>query len=176
MNPRRNFPLLLVSLALALAPGAVLAATKRKPPESDLVPVEARRPIVELAEKLAKIETTESVADAALPKPFNPAGFGLDSRPVVDTAPTPGPVVKSFGDRELLGALASKVQPKGTLSLGSQSLLIFGKRNLRAGDRVTVNFEGQDYVLELVSFDRTNFTLRLNREEITRPIKPGKNP
>ncbi|RFC46126.1 MAG: hypothetical protein DUW69_001742, partial [Verrucomicrobia bacterium] len=33
-----------------------------------------------------------------------------------------------------------------------------------------------DYNLELVSFDRTNFTLRLNKEEITRAIKPGKNP
>jgi hypothetical protein len=66
--------------------------------------------------------------------------------------------------------------PKGTLSLGSQSLLIFGRKNLRVGDRLTVSFEGTDYTLELVAFDRANFTLRLNHEEITRPIKPGKNP
>ena len=89
---------------------------------------------------------------------------------------TPTAPVKSFGDREILTALAAKVLPKGTLSLGSESLLIFGKKNLRAGDRLTVSYEGQDYNLELVSFDRTNFTLRLNKEEITRPIKPGKNP
>ena len=105
-------------------------------------------------------------------QPFNPPGFGLDPHAVVETTVTPGPA-KSFGDREILNALASKVQPKGTVSLGSNQLLSFGKKNLRPGDHITVNYEGQDYNLELVSFDRTNFTLRLNHEEITRPIKSG---
>ena len=60
--------------------------------------------------------------------------------------------------------------------MGSERLLMFGKKKLKAGDHLTVNFEGQDYTLELVAIDRTNFTLRLSHEEITRPIKPGKNP
>ena len=60
--------------------------------------------------------------------------------------------------------------------MGSERLLSIGKKRLKTGDRLTVNFEGQDYTLELVAIDRTNFTLRLNREEITRPIKPGKSP
>ena len=106
MNLPRYFPLLLAALAFGSAPAGVQAATKRKPPESDLVPVEARRPVVELGEKLAKIETPDSLADKSLPHPFNPPGFGLDSRPVIEAAPTPGPV-KSFGDRELLNALPS---------------------------------------------------------------------
>jgi hypothetical protein len=29
-----------------------------------------------------------------------------------------------------------------------------------------------DYVLELTDIDGTNFTLRYNKEEITRPVKP----
>ncbi len=87
-----------------------------------------------------------------------------------------GPAPRAFGDREILIALAGKVHPGGSFSLGSEALLNFGKKNLRAGDHLTVSYEGQDYNLELVTFDRTSFTLRLNKEEITRPIKPGKNP
>lgn len=176
MNQHRHIFPLLIALVFGSATGVALAATpKHKPPESDIAAIEARRGLVEHSEALAKIDAPAALSDASLPRPFNPPGFGLDSRPVVETVATPGPV-KSFGDRELLRALASKIMPKGTFSLGSQSLLGFGKKNLRAGDHLTVNYEGQEYILELVSFDRTNFTLRLNHEEITRPIKPGKNP
>jgi hypothetical protein len=174
MNARRSTFLVILTLALGSAVSVHGAPAKRPPPESDLAPIDVRKKSVDLAQKLAKVETPESLADAGLPHPFNPPGFGVESRPVVDAAP--GVPAKAFGDRELLAALVQKIQPKGTLSLGSNQLLIFGKRNLRAGDRITVSFEGQDYNLELVSFDRTNFTLRLNHEEITRPIKPGKNP
>ena len=34
-----------------------------------------------------------------------------------------------------------------------------------------ITFEGNQYTLEITSIDRTNFTLRLNREEFTRTIK-----
>ncbi len=176
MNPPRSFfPVLTVLIFGSVAAVAWGAPHKRPAPESDLASIETRRVAVDQAVNLAKVETPESLADAGLTQPFNPPGFGLDSRPVADptTSAAPGPV-KSFGDRDILTALASKVTPKGTLSLGSNQLLIFGKKNLRPGDHITVNYEGQDYNLELVSFDRTNFTLRLNHEEITRPIKPDK--
>ena len=165
--------LVLLALALGAAAGASAAAAKRPPPESDLAPADVRKKSVDLAAKLAKSDTPEVLAEADLPRPFNPPGFGVDARPVVET---PGVPMKAFGDRELLAALAQKIQPKGALTLGSTQLLIFGKKNLRPGDRITVNYEGQDYNLELVSFDRNNFTLRLNHEEITRPIKPEKKP
>lgn len=172
MNLRHKFPLLLTALAAVLAASPAQAAPKppkHKVDQSDIAPIDARRPSVDLAESLAKVEIPATMTtDKDLVQPFNPPSFGVDTRPVA------GPVVKNVGDRELLAALATKVQPKGTLSLGTHSLLIFGKKNLRPGDRMTVNFEGQDYNVELVSFDRTNFTLRLNHEEITRPIKPGK--
>jgi hypothetical protein len=173
MNLKRAFPLVLTALAFGSATAALSAAvSKRPPPESDLVPREKREAAVTLAQKLAKVETPESLADAGLTQPFNPPGFGAEApRPAEVAAPGP---TRAVGDREILMALAPKVVPKGTLSLGSNQLLIFGKKNLRAGDRITVNYEGQDYSLELVSFDHINFTLRLNHEEITRPIRPDK--
>lgn len=174
MNLTRSFSLVLTALIFGSVAGVVCGAPHKRPaPESDLASIEVRRVAVDLAFNLAKVETPESLADAGLTQPFNPPGFSLDPHAVVESTTTPGPV-KSFGDRDILIALASKVSPKGTLSLGSNQLLIFGKKNLRPGDRITVNYEGQDYNLELVSFDRTNFTLRLNHEEITRPIKPDK--
>jgi hypothetical protein len=174
MNPPRSISLVLTVLIFGSVAAVAWGAPKKPPaPESDLASIETRRTAVDLANNLAKVETPESLADAALTQPFNPPGFGLDPHVVVETTAAPGPA-KSFGDREILNALASKVAPKGTLSLGSTQLLIFGKKNLRPGDHITVNYEGQDYNLELVSFDRTNFTLRLNHEEITRPIKPDK--
>jgi hypothetical protein len=176
MNPPRFIPLLLIALALGPVTAAVGAVAKRKPPESDLASIEARKTAVDLAMSLAKVDTPESLSGTSLPRPFNPPGFSLNGPPVAAGPVAAGPAPKAYGDREILIALASKVQPKGTLSLGSEALLIFGKKNLRAGDHLTVSFEGQDYNLELVTFDRTNFTLRLNKEEITRSIKPGKNP
>jgi len=131
---------------------------------------------VDLAAKLAKVETPEPLVASTLARPFNPAGFNV-TRTVTTVAAGPvGPAPRAFGDREILIALAEKVVPGGTMGRGSQSMLMFGKKYLRPGDRLTMNYEGQDYSLQLVSFDNTNFTLRLNKEEITRPIKPGKKP
>jgi hypothetical protein len=175
MNLTRHFPLLLSALALGLVTGAAGAAPKRKSAESDLASKDVRQVSVDLAASLAKVDTPEPLVASTLPRPFNPAGFNAVARPV-ETTVSAGPAPKSYGDREILAALASKVVPKGTFSLGSQSLISFGKKNLRPGDHLTVSYEGQDYNLEIVSFDNTNFTLRLNKEEITRPIKPGKNP
>jgi hypothetical protein len=174
MNPRRYIFLVLIGSACGLPFSAAKTRT-RPPPESDLASIDTRRVAVELAVKLAKVEEPAALANNSLPRPFNPAGFGMTARPA-EAAAASGPPSRAFGDHEILAALASRVLPKGTLGQGSNQLLSFGKKNLRVGDQLTVNYEGQDYTLELVAFDRTNFTLRLNHEEITRPIKPGKNP
>ena len=177
MNLSRYALPLLLALALGPATGAAGAVAKRKVPQSDLASAETRRAAVDLAASLAKVDTPEVVVGASLPRPFNPPGFNSVARPVEATvaAGTVGPPPKAYGDREILAALASKVTPGGTMGRGSHSLLNFGKKNLRPGDHLTVSYEGQEYNLELVGFDNTNFTLRLNKEEITRPIKPGKN-
>ena len=178
MNFRRHFlRLAFLGLTLGLVPGSLRAAARvRPPPESDLASKEVRQLTVDLATTLAKVEIPAPVTESALPQPFNPPGFGRASSQ--ETRPNTEASVpsKAFGDREILTALAAKVVPKGTFGLGSHSLLSFGKKYLKVGDRLTVAFEGTDYTVELVAFDNTNFTLRLNHEEITLPIKPGKNP
>ncbi len=178
MNPRRYLPLVLLALAFGSEAGAAPKSHGRKPPESDIASKETRDKAIELAQTLAKVETPSSLADVQLPKPFNPPGFGLasaDEAHPASEAASAGPA-KAFGDKEILAAIAPRILPTGTFTMGSERLLMFGKKKLKAGDHLTVNFEGQDYTLELVAIDRTNFTLRLSHEEITRPIKPGKNP
>ena len=55
-------------------------------------------------------------------------------------------------------------------------MLMFGKRFVKTGSHFTVTYKGTDYDLELTEIDGTNYTLRYNREEITRPIQTGKSP
>jgi hypothetical protein len=75
------------------------------------------------------------------------------------------------GDRELLEAIAKSLKPSGYIVLGGQASLSFGQKRVKAGGILTITFEGSQYTLEITSIDRTNFTLRLNREEFTRTIK-----
>jgi hypothetical protein len=177
MKPRSITFLLMVGLILAGTPVVTQAATRtRKPPESDLASADIRRASVDLALSLAKQEMPGPLPDA-LPQPFNPTGFNRVAReeqhPAEAGASAPA---KALGDRELLVAIAAHITPSGTFSIGGVRRLQFGKKHIKLGDHLTVTHEGQDYILELTAIDATNFTLRLNREEITRPIKPAKNP
>jgi hypothetical protein len=85
---------------------------------------------------------------------------------------------KSAGpsDREILEKIASTITPSGMMTIGGKPLLLFRERKLRVGDPLKISLEGVDYVVVLTAIDRTSFRLSLNREEITRPIKPGKTP
>ncbi len=177
MNHRRTTALCLAGLLLT---GGQLFAAKitraKKAPESDLASIESRRITVEMAQNLAKVETVSDLPDP-LPQPFNPQGFNRVVHQEAHPAGDSSPAVRAVsGDREVLTAIAARVTPSGTFELGSNRWLQFSKKRLKVGDHLTVTHEGQDYNLELTAIDATNFTLRLNREEITRPIKPGKNP
>jgi hypothetical protein len=89
-----------------------------------------------------------------------------DGTPDVVAAPV-GP----RNDRELLQAIAKTLTPSGSFVISGEPLLTFGQKRVKAGGVLTINFEGKQYTLEIVSIDRTTFTLRLNREEFTRTIK-----
>jgi hypothetical protein len=98
--------------------------------------------------------------------PFNPDGFGEDEiEHVVAVVPT-GP----RSARELLQAIGASLKPSGFVILNGEPTLVFGQKRVKAGGFLTITFEGTEYTLEIVSIDRPNFTLRLNREEFTRPI------
>ena len=74
-------------------------------------------------------------------------------------------------NRDLIAAISSSLKPSGYIVLGGVPSLSFGQKRVKAGGVLTITFEGNQYTLEIVSIDRTNFTLRLNREEFTRTIK-----
>ena len=177
MKTRQLFLFMIGGLVLPSVALSAKTAAPRKAPESDLAPKEARKVTVDVAAALARVETPAALPDE-LPQPFNPQGFNRVVREVPRTSDA-GPAVQAklaAGDREILNAIAQRVTPSGTFNLGGSRFLQFSKKRLKVGDHLTVTHEGQDYNLELTAIDATNFTLRLNREEITRPIKPGKNP
>ncbi len=101
----------------------------------------------------------EAVANAAGVSPSRPTETGPSKAPV-------GP----RSNRDTLQAIATNLKPR-YLELGGQPILFFGQKRVKAGDILTINFEGTDFALEVVSIEKPNFTLRLNRDEFTRPIK-----
>ena len=146
-----------------------------KTPASDLTSPEKRRTVVEQASQLAK-PSKAAVLPEELTSPFSPPGFDLPDGAEPATSTVKGVVApKLSSDRELLEQIATKIPPTGTIFINGEARLMFAKRTVRIGDHFTVTFNNQDYDLELVNIDRTTFTLRLNREEITRPIKPAKS-
>jgi hypothetical protein len=165
----------LIASGLVLVSGAGLFAQK-----SDLVTPQKRDETVALAAKL--LTPRELAALPASPVvPFNPPGFEqpdpeelkalLAAAAAANASNTP---VRAAGDRGILESLAERLAPSGTAEIGGESILLFGQKRLKVGDRLTITFEGVDYDLDITAIGRTTFTLRLNREEITRPIKPGK--
>lgn len=114
----------------------------------------------------AKELLSEKTASISGKNPFNPEGFG-------DVAPSPNMNPEPAGPRseqDLLQAIATGLRPR-LIVLGGQPELFFGQKRVKAGGSLTITFEGSEYILDVVSIAPPNFTLRLNREEFTRPIK-----
>jgi len=73
--------------------------------------------------------------------------------------------------RDLLAAIGDALKPSGYIVMGGQPSLSFGQKRVKPGGTLTITFEGAEYTVEVTAIDRANFTLRLNNEEYTRPIK-----
>jgi len=161
--------------------GAACAGLVRAASPSDLVGPEKRRVSVELALALSRPPGVPALP-TDLAQPFNPPNFDqtdAEARAAADVAAnrlSSAAPEKPAGDRETLELIAAKIAPSGTMFVGGEPRLIFSKKTVKIGARFTVTYKERDYELELVGIDRTTFTLRLNREEITRPIKSGKSP
>lgn len=174
MTTFRSSIALLGLVSLGVLP---LSAQARKP---DVAAPASREQTVELARRLANREQPQAYP-AELVQPFNPAAFGQPSAEeqqaiaAARAAATSGPA-RPANDSDLLQLISARVNPSGTLILGGEPILTFGKKRLRVGDHLTVTYDGRDYDLELIGISRTAFSLRLNANEITRPIKPGKTP
>lgn len=158
------------SLALILAAAGGLSGA-----EGDTVMSPAKRQ--DALDKSKKLLAPREINPVNI-DPFHPeafaemvAGLGRVAGAVV---PAPSDNAKPAGprtDRDLLQAIALNLKPSGYIVLGGQPSLSFGQKRVKPGGFLTITFEGNEYTLEISAIDRTNFTLRLNREEFTRTIK-----
>ena len=132
-----------------------------------------REATLELAAQLiVPRENPASKLPADLIDPFNPPGFGS-----VHAVGKPGDAAHTAtSDREILEKIAAQIKPSGMVVFNDNPLLLMREKKLKVGDTLTITFEGTDYVVVITAIERTSFKIRLNREEVTRPIKPGKAP
>ncbi len=169
--PFRRLGSLPVLLVLAGAPAAFAAPLKPHVhhEDSDLVPSEARQPVLELAAGLSHPAEPPPVS-AGLKTPFD------FDRAEPDSNSSPNNAVQNPNSppqrtaRDILEAVASLIKPNGTFVINGQTFLTFRQRKLKVGDKFTITFEGNDYELVLVAIERISFTLRYQNEETTRPI------
>jgi hypothetical protein len=159
-----NTPTRLVVVVGLLAAGSLASAEDASPVLSPVVRKEA----------VAKADALLSQKPLGLPAnasdPFHSDAFRdlTGQRP----SPTPGPApVGPRTDHDILVGIASGLKPSGNFEIGGVETLFFGQKRVKPGTTLTINFEGAEYIVEITAIDHTNFTLRLNREEFTRPIK-----
>jgi len=158
---------------LALLGAALLAAVPAA--WSQVLPPARRAAALEAAQ--AYVAQRDAALPPKLANPFFPASFGGNQAEAIPSGPgeaTLDPIPRPTGprnDRDLLATLAGAIRPSGYFIIGGEPTLVFGQKRVKAGDPLTINFEGTDYTLTVTAIDRTSFTLRLNREEFTRPIK-----
>lgn len=116
-----------------------------------------------------------SLKDPLHSEAFSEALAAASGRPatpgVAEAATQAAPKAGPRSNRDLLQAIAANLKPSGFFVLSGEPTLVFGQKRVKAGGTISIRFEDTDYTLEVVSIERPNFTLRLNREEFTRPIK-----
>lgn len=168
--------LITLLLGLSLGPAPVAAQV------SDLLPPQKRAETVDLAAALLQTKELPPVTDDT-PSPFAPPAFEQPDpeelrarQAAAAAAAAAGVVSRPAGDRAILEDVSAHIIPTGIVRLGGESILLFGQKKLKVGDRLTITFEGANYDLDITAIGTTTFTLRYNREEITRSIKPGKTP
>jgi hypothetical protein len=144
------------------------------PQQSDLNASATRSTVVKLAERLAEIRSPQPLA-ANVVQPFNPVAFGQTNDQTGGGSGKPGANMlkpgSSLPDRDHLIAIAAKIVPKGTIFVGDEPILVIAGKFYKVGTKFTVTSGGADHIVELTVINHTSFTLRLNDEEITRPIK-----
>jgi hypothetical protein len=123
-----------------------------------------------------RLESVNRVMALAQPVPIaplpanlkNPFVLNQDKKPDQNAAGT----ARLAGDRQVLTAIAPYIVPSGVVQVGDSPMLLLREKRLKVGDYLTITFEGTDYMIELAAINRSSFTLRLNKEEITQPINP----
>lgn len=172
----------LIRLLLVLA--GAWTVTTAQAADGDVASPTVRQEALDKARKLlAPRESTPPALDPFHSEAFDTVLAGLGRGPGTTTTPTdPGTTTQPPVDttirtpgprstRDLLQSIAAGLKPSSYILLGGQPILFFGQKRVKAGGTVTITFEGTEYTLEVSAINHPNFTLRLNREEFTRPIK-----
>lgn len=151
MRPILKYAFSLLGLAAAALPARA---------RSDLPTPQQRREVLDRA--------------AALTQPRSPAPLPPNIKnPFVPAQDAPVKKAAIVGDREVLAAIGNQIIPSGVMQAPDGELfLLLREKKLKVGDYLTITFEGRDYMIELTAIDHSSFTLRLNKEEITRPLNP----
>lgn len=161
---KKRFLLLVTVAAITLASRAFA--------QEDVVTPQKRQDALDQAKGMLAVKTPAPVGK----NPFHSEAYAESLsggvRPEGSQTPTTTPTGPRNA-RDLLQAIATSpsLKPSGFFVLGGEPTLIFGQKRVKAGSLLTITFEGVEYALEIVSIERPNFTLRLNREEFTRTIK-----
>jgi hypothetical protein len=155
-----------------LAGLGLLAAPSLPANVEPIVPPAKRAEVLERARRLlGPKEMPATPANPFFSETFNAVRLGGSGQTQSDTSTlTPAPAGPKSA-RDLLEAIATSLKPSGYFVFGGEPTLVFGQKRVKAGGLLTIGFEGKEYTLEVTAVDRTHFTLRLNREEFTRPIK-----
>jgi len=155
--------------------GAAICATVARAAEGDVLSPTKRQEVVDQAKKLLAIRDIPApAADPFHSEAFNEIVAGVGHVPTATTGgetETAKPAAGPRTGRDQLKAIAEGLKPSGYIVLGGNPTLLFGQKRVKAGGFVTITFEGTEYTVEITSIASPNFTLRLNREEFTRPIK-----
>lgn len=99
--------------------------------------------------------------------PFNPPA--ADLRP--DVVPGRESDAARHSEEALPALLIAKIQPTGSMTLGGEPYLLFTERRQKNGDKLTVDLDGVEYVVEIVSIGTNRFRIRYNGKEAERTIK-----
>jgi hypothetical protein len=149
----------------------------------DLPPPTKRQTSVENALRLTR-PPTPGTLPADLPHPFNPEGFDGPTTPAGGSRPAGGATssapsgpVQPAGpttDREIIETLAARLPTASFVRLGGKSFLLMERNRFEVGTTFTVEYNGQEYPLELIAINTTNFTVKYRNEEFTRPNRTSR--
>lgn len=159
---------------------ARLAAADAAPAGGVLTPA-SRQSSVDAARQLLTPKPPRPAA--GIIDPFHPPAFAEAVAALSGTrapgASEGGPEIRRAGprtDRDVIQAIAAGLTPTGRVALGGVPTLLFREKKVKVGDKLIITFENTVYEIQVTAIGSNNFTLRLNREEFTRPIKQGTAP
>lgn len=128
---------------------------------------EAREALLERTERLVPVPPdaiVERFADVVDP-------FYLPEAEETEGPATGEVTPRGPSEREILEALADRIQPSGIMVTGGEQVLLFGERRVRAGDVLQLSYQGETRRVVVDAVSQRSFTLRFGQEKISKPVQ-----